>query len=59
METHNKIVVKQALLLFPEIGAGLKRGSKNFDESITEFSGLTGLPEIFLKQNIDLIRNWI
>lgn len=59
MNTENKILIRQALLFNPELAQGLKRGSKTFDDAITEFSGLTGLPEIFLKQNIDLIRNWI
>lgn len=59
MSTENKIVIKQAILFNPEVAEGLKRGSKTFDDTITEFSGLTGLPEIFLRQNIDQIRNWI
>lgn len=59
MNTENKILIRQAIQFNPEIAAGLKRNSKNFEETITEFSGLTGLPEIFLKQNIDLIRNWL
>ena len=59
MSTENKILIRQAILFNPNIAQGLKGGSTWFDDAITEFSGLTGLPEIFLRQNIDQIRNWI
>lgn len=59
MSTENKIIIKQAILLFPEIAAQLKRNSKTVDIAIEEFAEVTGLQPVFIKQNIDQIRNWI
>lgn len=59
METHNKIICKQAILLFPDISKQLTRNSKTIDKAIEDFADVTGLQPIFIKQNIERIRNWI
>lgn len=62
MNTENKIIIKQAIILFADEAKelkGLRNGTPEFDKSVREFAKITGLTDTFIRLNIDLIRNWI
>lgn len=59
MSTDNKITIRRILSTNETLCRLLQRNSPDTDKGVLELSKLSGLPENFIRLNIDTIRNWI
>lgn len=59
IETSTMINIKKVIQQHPLKAKSLLRNSASLDEDIEVFAHLAGMNALFIKQNIDRIRNWI
>ena len=59
MELHSRISIKKVIEKNPDLASQLQRDSKTLADAIIEFAALAKVSEIFIKQNLGVIRNWL
>lgn len=59
MELTARINIKKVIEKNPELAKELERDSKTLDTAIPKFAELAKVSEIFIKQNLGVIRNWL
>lgn len=59
IETNTRITIKKAIDNHPLIAKALRLNTPELDNDIEKFADITGINAVFIKQNLQQIRNWI